>query len=148
MANNTAQIFSLHPHIEWCALSAANTALDGTGTVGTCFTATTASGIDSRIERLRFQALGSNIATVARIFVNNGSTNATAANNTLIGEINLPVTTANNAAALHEPVEWPSIDDLNALFPNGLPNGHKINVCLGTAVSAGWQITGFGGHYG
>jgi hypothetical protein len=162
MANNTAQIFTLHPKINWCTLTAANTALDGTGTLdaagtatsttshlGTLFTATSTSGIDSRIDRIRCQPLGTNVATVLRIFVNNGSTNATAANNTLIAEVTLAATTANAAVAiLSSPVELPIAADLNALFPNGLPNGYKLMATLGTAVSAGWQITAFGGDYG
>jgi hypothetical protein len=28
-----------------------------------------------------------------------------------------------------------------------IPNGFKINVCIGTAVSAGWQFTAVGGNY-
>lgn len=150
MANNTSQIFSLRPKIQWCNLTAANTALDGTGTVGTIFTATATSGVDSRIERIRCMALGTNVATVARFFVNNGSANTTAANNSLIAEIVLPATTAGNAVAVTPtaPIELPSALDLNNLFPNGLPNGYKINVVLATAVSAGWQFTGFGADYG
>lgn len=162
MANNTSQIFSLHPKIQWCTITAANTALDGTGTLdaagtptsttghlGTLFVASSTSGIDSRIERIRFQPLGTNVATVARIFVNNGSTNTTAANNTLIAEVLLPATTANAAAPiLSSIIELPIAADLNALFPNGLPNGYKLMAALGTAVAAGWQITAFGADYG
>lgn len=149
MANNTAQIFSLRPKIQWCILTAANIAVDGTGTVGTIFAATSTSGIDSRIERIRCMALGNNVASVARIFINNGNTNATASNNTLIAEILLPATTASNVVPINSTViELPTAADINALFPNGLPNGYKINVCLGTAVSGGWQFTGFGADYG
>lgn len=149
MSNNTSQIFSLRPKWNWCALTAANTAMDGTGTVGTLFTATSTSGVDSRIERIRCMAQGTNVASVARVFVNNGSSNATASNNSLITEIALPATSASNSAPVNPTlIELPSAADLNALFPNGLPNGYKINICLGTAVSAGWQFTGLGADYG
>jgi len=150
MPNNTSQIFCLRPKIQWCTLTAANTALDGTGTVGTIFTATTATGIDSRIERIRAMPLGTNVKSVARIFINNGGSNGTASNNTLIAEIDLPATTASSTAPVgpSPALELPIVADINALFPNGLPNGYNINVCLGTAVAAGWQFTGFGGDYG
>jgi hypothetical protein len=147
VANNTQQIFSKAPRINWCSLTAANTAMDGTGTVGTIFTASGAN--DSRCDRIRAMPQGTNVASVARIFINNGSTNATAANNTLIAEMALPATTASNSAPVgpSPPVELPIAADINALFPNGLPNGYKVNVAMGTAVSAGWDFTGLGGDY-
>lgn len=101
------------------------------------FTADSANG--SRVERLRFKANGTNVATVARIFLNNGSTNATASNNTFYGEIALPVTTAAAAA-----LTGPDID-----YPLGivLPAGWKIYIGLGTAVAGGWTVTAVGGKY-
>lgn len=143
MPANTSQIFSKVGSIAWGSLSAANTALDGTGTVVTLFTADATNG--SRVERLRFQALGTNVATVARIFINNGSTPTTAANNTLIAEVALPATTASNAALIGA-VNLPNDVELLAL-PVVLPPGYKILAVLGTAVAAGWRVTAFGGNY-
>lgn len=90
------------------------------------------------IQRLRFKANGTNVATVARIFINNGSTPGTAANNVFIGEISLPATTAIATAAT------PDLD-----YPLGfaLPPGFRIYVGLGTAVAAGWTVSGVGGQY-
>lgn len=101
----------------------------------------TAGADGARLERLKFCSAGTNIQTVARIYVNNGSTNATATNNTFIGEITLPATTASTTAALISP-EW--------IMPNGsmaIPGGFKIYVGLATAVAAGWVITPIGGQY-
>jgi len=90
------------------------------------------------IQRLRLNAIGTNIATVARIYINNGGANTTAANNVLYGQVSLPATTLNNAAATTE-VDYP----MNlALDP-----GFRIYVGLGTTVAAGWVPVGVGGKY-
>ena len=103
-----------------------------------CFTA----GADgARMERLKFTPTGTNVQSVARIYVNNGATNATATNNTLIGELSLPATTASSVAALISP---------EFVMPGGamaLPGGFKIYVGLATAVAAGWVVTPICGQY-
>lgn len=101
------------------------------------FTADAVNG--GRIERLRFKAGGTNVATVARIFINNGSTPGTATNNTFYGEQSLPATTAIATAAT---------DDID--YPMGglvLPAGFRIYVGLATAVAAGWVVTPVGFKY-
>lgn len=140
MAANTKPIYSRVADIQWGTISAANTAKDGTGTVVTVFTADATNG--GRVERLRIRALGTNVATVLRVFINNGSTNTTAANNSLYEEITLPSTTLSETAQLtnREIV----FNDGNGLV---LPPGYNINVTLGTAVSAGYQVTAVGGKY-
>lgn len=137
MAANTAPIFSIAGDIEWgaTALTTQNTAKDGTGTVLTVFTA----DVDgSFVQRIRFRAAGTNIATVARVFINNGSTNATAANNILYDEITLAATTLSEVAA--QPVY-----ELPLNF--ALPSGYKLNVTLGTTVAAGYYVSVIGGRY-
>lgn len=136
MAANTSPIYPAAGKISWGILTAANTATDGTGTVATVFTADATDG--SRVDRVRFTPLGTNVTTVIRLFLNNGSTNATGTNNALLKEFTLPATTASNAAALVD-LEW----DADLV----LPAGYKINAAMGTAVSAGWQITAIGGDY-
>lgn len=145
MAANTAPIFTAVPDVQWGAadgnggtagpLKTANTAVDGTGTVLTVFTA---AGNGSYVSKLRVRAAGTNVATVLRVFINNGSTNATIANNTFWDELSLPATTANAAGAL------PTFE-----IPLGfaLPNGYKINVTIGTTVAAGVCVTVVGGDY-
>lgn len=142
MAVNITPIFSKVGDVQWGTISAANTAKDGTGTVVTIFTADATNG--GRVERIRIKALGTNVVTVLRVFINNGSTNATAANNSMLAEITLPATTLSETAALTLK-EFPNMDDI--ILPIALPPGYKLNVTLGTAVSAGYHVTAIGGKY-
>lgn len=137
MPANTAPIFSRTPRIEWVNnIAAANTARDGTGTVETVFTADAVNG--SFVNKLIIRPRGTNVATVMRVFLNNGLTNATAANNVLITEAGLVATTASEVAALTG-IELP----LNF----AVPPGYRLNVTLGTAVSAGFAVAVAGGDY-
>lgn len=136
MVANTSPIFALTPQIGLATITAANTATDGTGTVNTVFTASTDG---SRVDFIKCRALGTNVTSVLRVFLNNGSVNSTATNNSLFTEQVLPATTASNAIEIGPDIVIP----LNI----SLPNGWKINVVLGTAVSGGWKITCLGGNY-
>jgi hypothetical protein len=165
MTAQTQQLFSGKGVIGSCKLQAANTATDGTGTLdaagnatsttghlGTLFEADATNG--GRVERIRCMAEGTNVATVLRIFVNNGSTNATATNNRLIAEVALPATTGSSSAVINSLIiELPvpqhmltSTSDATA-FPIVLGPGEKLMACLGTAVASWWDITAFGGSY-
>ncbi len=137
MAANTQPIFSIAGDIEWgaTAITTANTAKDGTGTVLTVFTADVDGAF---VQRIRFRSAGTNIATVARVFINNGSTNATPANNILYDEITLSATTLSEVAAL-------PVFELPLNF--ALPAGYKLNVTLGTTVAAGYYVSVIGGKY-
>ncbi len=145
MAANTAPIFSIAGQVAsdsgtTMAPTFTTAAADYTGATAThnklVFTADATNG--SFIQRLRFKAIGTNVATVARIFLNNGSANTTAANNSFYGECALPATTATNTAAT------PEIDYLMNI---PLPAGFRIYVGLATTVAAGWVCTGVGGDY-
>jgi hypothetical protein len=145
MVANTIPIYSKTGQISWntAVLKTASTEKDGTGAnVQTIFTA----GADgARVERLRFRALGTNIATVLRVFINNGSSPATPANNTLYAEITIAATTLSETAALLLN-ELPNSIDSTA-FPLVLPAGYKIMVCVGTTISAGLAVTAVGSSY-
>lgn len=66
MAANTTAIFPLTPLATPVAISTANTARDGTGTIGTVLT----PGADgSRVDGVRIQATGTTTAGVVRLFV-------------------------------------------------------------------------------
>lgn len=137
MAANTAPIFTRTPKVQWAnGITAANTAKDGTGTVDTVFTADATEG--SYVERLIVRPRGTNVATVLRVFMNNGSTNATASNNALIAEQGLAATTNTEVAAIAG-----AVVPLNIV----LPPGYKLNVTLGTAVAGGYVVTAVGGDY-
>ena len=87
MVANTAPIFSRQAHVSWVnGITAANTAKDGTGTVDTVFTADATNG--SFLQKLIIRPRGTNVVSVLRVFLNNGSTNATAANNLIANGYN------------------------------------------------------------
>ena len=138
MAANTSPIFTATPDVQWApsVLTAANTAKDGTGTVATVFAADATNG--GYVHKLVARANGTNVATVLRVFVNNGATNATAGNNGLFTELTLPATTLSEVAA-QPAYEAP----LNV----ALPAGYKINCTIGTAVAAGYMLSVVGGKY-
>ena len=137
MSANTAPIFTLTPAVEWgpTLITTANTAKDGTGTVLTVFTAGTNG---SYIQRVRFRTAGTNVATVARLFINNGSASSTAANNILFDEISLTATTLSETTAQ-------ASFDIPMNF--ALPAGYVLNVTIGTSVAAGWYVSTVGGDY-
>ena len=97
------------------------------------------SGADgSYIKKIKFIATGTNTASVARIYLNNGSANTTASNNQFIGQVSLPGTTAINTAATAEP-EYP--------LEMMIPAGYRIYIGLGTTVAASWIPTCVSGDY-
>lgn len=127
--------YTTTPNISADTETTANNVYDGTGTVGTAFTAG-ANG--SFVGFITLKPLGTNVASVARFWVNNGLTNATAANNYLIAEATLPASSASTTVALPNvsiPVNF------------AIEAGYKINFALGTTVAAGWQATVVGGDY-
>ena len=137
MPANTAPIFTNVLKNQWGAnITTANTAMDGTGTVITCFTADATDG--SFVNKLTVRGLGTNTTSVLRVFLNNGSTNATAGNNVLIADIPLPATAASNTAAI-APIDVP----LNL----AIAAGYKLNLTIGTTVSAGYAVAAHGGDY-
>lgn len=120
------------------------TAFNGTdANVVQVFTADATNG--SFVQKIRFKPYNTagttvSAATVARLFINNGSTNATAANNTFYGEITLPAYTYSATAAAVE-IEYP----LNI----ALPAGYRLYIGLSTAPGStnGWQATVVAGNY-
>ena len=136
MAANTSPIFVVSPRTSGISTgTSANTALDGTGTVATVFTAG-ANG--SKIEHLTIIPLGSNIATVLRFFANNGSTNATAGNNSLVFDLRCEGNTLSQTA---EGIRYTI--PINLL----LPASYKLNVTTGTGIASGFMVTAHGGDY-
>lgn len=137
MPSNTSPIFSKVAHVEWTnGLIAANTAKDGTGTVATVFTADVTNG--SYLQKLVVRPRGTNVASVLRVFLNNGGSNATSDNNALIAEVGLPATANSEIASL-------TGNELPLNIP--VPPGYRVNVTLGTAVAGGYVVSAFGGDY-
>ena len=139
MPANTSPIFTLTPDIQW-AISAttANTTKDLSS--GTIFQVFSAGTNGSYVQRIRFRTLGTNsAASVGRVWINNGSTTNTAANNVLWDEITLPATTVSEVAAQ-------STYELPLNF--ALPPSYRLYITLGTAPNAaGWDAIVIGGDY-
>ncbi len=138
MPANTTPIFSKIGDIQWInSVTAANTTTDLTaGTIYLVFTSDATNG--GYVQKLRIRSLGTNVATVMRIWLNNGSATGTATNNTLYDEISLAASTVSQTSALAV-YELP----LNL----ALPAGYTIYVTLGTAVAAGFSVSAIAGKY-
>lgn len=98
----------------------------------------TAGANGSFVRSIIGKASGTNVASVLRLFANNGLTPGTAANNAFIGEISLPATTISAVAGTVE-IELPLEFAMRAT--------HRLYGGLGTAVAAGWTFTVVGGQY-
>src|SRR5574343_44850 len=130
MAANVNPIFGKTIQNSWVTLTTADTSTTAPGTNGaTLLTANATDG--SYLFRIFVKPLGTNVATVLRIFLNNGSTVATASNNALIKELTLPASTASAVAAL---VDYELTLNLK------LAPGYKVIVAIGTSVAAGYAI--------
>jgi|ERR1700758_1846104 len=115
-------------------LLTANTATDGTGTVGTVYTA---GSNGSKCDSIRIKYTGNCVATVVRVFWNNGSTNATATNNGYFSDIPVPAVTNFGAAVAQQDIIWP--------ISLTLPGNFKINVVTATTVANALAVTASGG---
>lgn len=136
MPANFKPVFPRTPLIGSAVITAANLNLDGTGTLATVFPAAGADG--SRVDSIKVKALGTNVASVLRIFVHNGTTAV------LYHEKTLPATTMIQTA------ELPNIEmkfDGNDLPQLVLPQGYSVRASLGTAVASGWAVVAIGGSY-
>lgn len=132
----TAPQFVTSPNMgEPGSLTAANTATDGTGATGRVLIFT-AGATGSVLPAVRFMHLGSNVATLCRIFRNNGSDPEVAGNNALIGEVAIAANTLSQTDA-----SIPYQFEANLL----LDNGERVYVTLATAVAAGIKITPING---
>jgi hypothetical protein len=111
---------------------------DYTGASANHVLAFTAGADGAYIKKIKFVATGTNTASVARIYLNNGSANTSAGNNQFIGQVSLPATTAINTAATAE-TEY----NLEMMIPATF----RIYIGLGTTVAASWIPTCVGGDY-
>ena len=148
MPGNTDPIFTKVADIQFAAtnpIASAMTAGNISAYNGTdanavlIYTADATNGSYVQRARLKCGAItGTSAASVMRFWLNNGSTNGTAANNGYIGEIPLPAVTVSASA--------PTVD-LEYVFNIPLPPGYKIYAGLGTAVTTGWHVVVIGGKY-
>lgn len=136
MAVTATPIFSQTPIFTvGQTITTANTAKDGTGTVVLLYTAG-ANG--SRVDSVTIRNTGTAVATVIRIFVNNGATNATATNNSLYTEMTIPAATLSEVAALASNIITMGIS---------LPATYRVYATIGTTVATALQVSAVGGDY-
>jgi len=137
---NIDPIFSKIADVQWysASLAGVNITKDLTaGTIALIFTTDATNG--GFVQKLRFRPAGTTgAATVCRIFLNNGSTTATAANNVMIDDITLPSITNSEVAA----------QTMQELYLNmALPAGYRLYATMGTNLTIGWFISCYGGKY-
>lgn len=135
MTMTATPVFVQTPNVSWGKVKTENTALDGTGTMVTVFTAG-ANG--AKIDKIKVKHAGTAIQTVLRFFINNGSDNEVAANNALWKEQTILAATADADAAL---AEYEIAADLV------LPAGYKMNVAVGTTIVNDLHVIAEGGDY-
>ena len=149
MPANTDPIFSKNGHVESVLITAANTSSQGGGTIGTdifkAFTADATNG--SYVDRVRFIATATaantnTTATVARVFLSSQTTGATTSANTwLLGEITLPVISADSSSVGQQPYD--------VVLGFAIPAGYTILVTnhAAPAANTAWRATVIGGDY-
>jgi hypothetical protein len=142
LAASTSPAFASVPPSNFTpgSLTAANTAMDGTGTTLLLATAPATASGGSLVESIRCMHLGTNVATVVRVFWNNGSTPATAGNNSLIAEKTMPANTLTQTAE-----SLPQDIVINQTLKANATTPERIYVVIGTAVAAGIKFTAKGG---
>ena len=142
MAANTAPIYTLVPDVQWAeSITAANTTIDITsGTSYLVWTANATEGGFLREIRIKANPSANTAATVARIWINNGSTTGTAANSALFAEAGIPAITASNSQPQPD-----TVIPVNM----GVPPGYRFYLTLGTAPGGSGEFTavGIGGRY-
>lgn len=116
-------------------LTAANTALDGTGATGRLLVFT-AGASGSLLPSIVYTHKGTNVATVMRVFRNNGSDPEVAGNNVLIAETAMALNTLSQSAA--------SVLGCASLNIK-LAAGERVYVTQGTATAAGIHIAPMNG---
>jgi hypothetical protein len=137
MAANISPIFPLTPKVWISALiTAANTNKDGTGTVTQISSPAGPNG--AFVESVEALPIGTNNASVLRVFLNNGSSPSSAANNILWEEVSLPATLLTEVAA-----QAKVVIPLN----RAIPAGYTLYATMGTAVAAGWRVRAHTGDY-
>jgi hypothetical protein len=135
MGMTATPVFVQAPKVSWGKVKAENTAMDGSGTMVTVFTAG-ANG--SKIDKIKVKHEGSSIATVLRFFLNNGSSNETPANNTLWKEQSILANTSDPDGSCSE-------YEIDADLV--LPTGYKLNMAVGTTIANYLHVTAEGGDY-
>lgn len=137
MSSNTQPVFPKIAIIGSAVITAANTSLDGTGSLTIIVPIAVAEG--TRVDSITVRPIGTNsTASVLRIFIHNGTTAY------LLKEVALPVYTLSQIATSDTSsitVYFNGVDNPQLV----LPSGYSVRCTVGTAGTAGWAVTGMGG---
>lgn len=139
MAGNSTPIFTKVATWAWSGpVMSGNTTKDlTTGTSYVVYTADSTNG--GYVKKLRIRHMGVNVATVLRVFINNGYDTTLASNNILYDEIGIasnPTVSEISSSTLYEiPIN------------EALPPGYRIVVTVGTGLANGLAVTAVGGSY-
>ena len=116
-------------------ITAANTATNGTGATGRILIFTAAATGFSLLPTVRIKPLGTGVATIIRLFRNNGVDPEAPGNNTLIWE------EAIAASTLSQTAKMPEYDvNLGLRLTGHATLPERIYATLGTAHAAGVQV--------
>jgi len=140
---NTSPIFSIAGDVQWTssAMTVVNTGHISSSAATQAYLVFSAGTNGSYVQKIRFRHLppSNNVATVARVWINNGTAISNFSASTLWDEITIAANTVSQSAA-----------SINYELPLGfaLPVGYAIYVTLGTApTGSGIQSTVIGGDY-
>lgn len=140
MAANTQPIFPLAQNVSGGKVITADTSYETPTTAPV--TVFTAGANGSRIDEIKVRALGTNIATVLRLFVYTGSTYH------LVHETTLAASTASATDVTGTDYDILRDTGYEAMPPIPyLPAGYSLVGTVGTTVATGWMVTVFGGDY-
>ncbi len=147
MPANTIPIYPITPHVSSVNLLTADTNFKAPVTNGKVLVTAGTNG--TRIDAVKIRALGTNVATVLRIFWNDGL-GVDEANFSLVHEVALAATTVQTANltgvdTVLLPINY--ANDGNGVLPPALNAGQKLYVSLGTTVASGYAVTFMGGDY-
>jgi hypothetical protein len=142
VAANTSPIYTRVADIQWVeSITVANNTLDLTsGTSYLIWTADATEGGYLREIRIKANPANNTAATVARIWINNGSTLATSSNSALLTEVGIPATTASATNPL---------PDIVVPINMAVPLSYRFYITVGTAPGGSGEFTavGIGGKY-
>lgn len=140
MTASTTPIFAKQGNIGFAQTATAVTGADLTNGA-LIFTADATNGSIVNEVRIKYLPGTSTVATVFRVWINNGSAIGTTTNNTLISEITIAAITTSQTSAT---------SDYVVPMPRGglvLPAGYKLYATIGTYSTGTFMVTAIGGDY-
>lgn len=123
---STTANYASTPKVGLAQLSVANTARDGTGTLGVVFTAGTSG---SRIDVIQVQATGTTTAGTVRLFIHNGSSSF------LISELPIVAVTPSGTIPAFSVTASGAVGNLagSTVLPLIIPNGYSLRASTNNA---------------